>query len=47
MEKNEKKHHFLYYIFHFDHKSCKMNEKRELCLLENIRQAIALNQKGE
>lgn len=47
MEKNETKHHFLYYIFQNDKKSCMMDENREICLKEKIQKILQMFQKGE
>ena len=43
----EKKHHFLYYIFQFDRKRCKMEAKKASKLKMVVREMICLLNRGE
>lgn len=42
----EKKHHFLYYIFQFDQKRCKMEAKKENKLKMIVQEMICLRNRG-
>lgn len=47
MEENDKNHHFLYYIFQYDKKNCKMDAEQENGLKRQIRKMLQLFHKGE
>lgn len=43
----EKIHHFLYYIFQFDKKRCKIERKKEAALQKTVRKNLQKRPKGE